>query len=58
MTIQGKVGNHTLEAGLSELGLDSKLSLLHILLVDFGWLVTILEMGAEDPWQFTWSKFC
>ena len=34
------------------------MSVLHFLLVDFGLLVTILEMVADHPWQFTWSKFC
>ena len=34
------------------------MSVLHFLLVDFGWLVTILEMVADHQWQFTRFKFC
>ena len=32
---------------------------VHFLLVDFGWWVTILGMlVVKHPWHFTWTKFC
>ena len=39
MTIQGKVGDHTLEAGLSELGLDSKFKVCTTLPSGRYWMV-------------------
>ena len=39
MTIQGKVGDHTFEAGLSELGLDSKFKVCTTLLYGRLWMV-------------------